>query len=224
MHCPMCGSKFGFIRWLRIMNPSRVRCDSCETLLATDRSSIQPTLDGLVFGLVIAGFASYMNALNIWRPIESLLWFAISLPLFCGAYSWFIWRDGILSVARFEPGNGDRYRAAVLFLIPAALCTGLLGFIAHSAGILNFSELFVSGTPRREMYLFFYGVSVISLLQMLLLVTPIHLSRAIRLAMLVICLAIGIASFWLGPAVLVAWIFPAWYVYRLVRFSSRRIS
>ncbi len=218
MHCPVCGVKFGFVRWLGIMNPSRFSCHSCRTMLTTGRSGIQPTVDALVVGLLIAAQAIYLSAMKIWPPIPSLLLFIVAQSLFCIAYSWFIWRDTVLATARSEPGADERFRVAALFLVPAVACAGMLAFLAGSAGSLPFAQLFAGGSPQREMCLFLCGMSVISLLQMLLLVSPIHLPFAIRLLMSVIWIAVAIAGFCLVPAVLLVWIFPAWRVFRLLRF------
>ena len=92
MHCPACGHQFGFLKSLLIVNPFRIRCPSCGTVLTMGRFGAIFLAVGFLFGVALAEVALYMQEHRSWTTPDMVLWFLVAFPTVIGAYEWLGWR------------------------------------------------------------------------------------------------------------------------------------
>ena len=108
-----------------------------------------------------------------------------------------------------------RTLAAISFIWPALLCVGILA-VNVSYGIYP-SALWAADAASRILSAVVFGVLFLSVALLVALFSPIPLSRITRLGLLFLCVAIGIACLFFAQILLLAWVLPLWYVFRLYR-------
>jgi hypothetical protein len=108
-----------------------------------------------------------------------------------------------------------RTLAAISFIWPALLCVGIL-VVDLSYGIYP-SDLWAARSASRTLAATLFGVLFLSVVLLAALFSPIRLSRVIRLSLLFLCVSIGLACLFFAQILLLAWVFPLWYVFWLYR-------
>jgi hypothetical protein len=92
MHCPSCSRPFGYIDSFRILNPLKYECPSCGLLLTAGRFGKIAIGFGCFLGLLIVAVAIFMEESRLWATRDSLMWFAVSVPLAGLPWQWYWWR------------------------------------------------------------------------------------------------------------------------------------
>lgn len=124
MQCPECGRRFSFLYSFRILNPNRFACPSCATILTAGRYGNATRIVGAIIGAAIAAVAIYMEKRGGWVTLDSIVWFAIALPIVIIPYQWICWR--FCTVARLTASEHiDVKRPTYLALTLAVLCWAL---------------------------------------------------------------------------------------------------
>lgn len=108
-----------------------------------------------------------------------------------------------------------RTLAAISFVWPALLCVGILA-VDLSYGIYP-SALWAADSASRTLIAVLFGVLFLSVALLAALFSPLRLSRITRLGLLFLCVAVGITCLFFAQLLLLAWVFPLWYVFRLYR-------
>lgn len=73
-----------------MFNPWKVACPSCKAKLEMGRASKVATILSVPIGLVLAGFAIYMEETKQWVTQDSLTYFAITLSILI-AIGYVVW-------------------------------------------------------------------------------------------------------------------------------------
>lgn len=100
MHCPACNHKFGFFRSLLIMNPFRIKCRACVTVLTMGPLGAFFLAAGFLLGFLLAEVAMDMKENGAWNTPGIVLWFVVVCPAVIGAYEWLGWRYMKLAIRK----------------------------------------------------------------------------------------------------------------------------
>jgi hypothetical protein len=92
MNCPACDYQFSFLRSFRVLNPWKQRCPGCGAALTGGRRASSAVAGGALIGALIAAVAIGMEETRRWVTADSLLWFAIAVPLALIPYQYLCWR------------------------------------------------------------------------------------------------------------------------------------
>jgi endogenous inhibitor of DNA gyrase (YacG/DUF329 family) len=85
--CPECKKTISFLQGLAMWNPWKVSCPACKAALEMSRISKAVSIFG---GLGWAGVAICMEEMKLWTTKDSLVFFALSLPIIV-AVGYILW-------------------------------------------------------------------------------------------------------------------------------------
>jgi hypothetical protein len=92
MYCPACKHRISFLSSFRVLNPWKHRCASCGAVLTGGRRATVAVVAAALIGLLIAAVAIGMEEARRWVTLDSLLWFAIAVPLILIPYQYWCWK------------------------------------------------------------------------------------------------------------------------------------
>jgi hypothetical protein len=109
----------------------------------------------------------------------------------------------------------QRTLAAISFLWTPVLCIGIL-LVDASYGF-GLKDLWTTGADSRVLAIALVGMPCIAVSLSLLLFSRVELSRQSRLSLVVFCSVVALANFLYSEMVLIAWLFPLWFLIRFYR-------
>jgi hypothetical protein len=92
MNCPRCHKDFSYAYSFKILHPFKHRCPGCGAILTAGRRGKLVLIAAGLLGLCIAGVAIAMEEMGLWTTYNSLLWFAIAVPVIVLPYQYWCWK------------------------------------------------------------------------------------------------------------------------------------
>jgi CXXC-20-CXXC protein len=96
MKCPKCDTKYSYWESWKIWNPRKYVCPYCSAVLKAGPKGIRLIILSVGVGVLIAVVAIIMEEKGMWRPADSMKFFAIVLPVVAIPWSYVCWKLGDL--------------------------------------------------------------------------------------------------------------------------------